>query len=482
MWVIWLSTHSDICQDFLHAHQVLVDNAIAGSKEGEDMRNEVLLLRLQGLPVLEVFRKVHLKHCKINKTRALRWGARPWAPGLWAGGAVAAHPSPPPPSRRRPRPSCTSARCRGTGWGRWRSGGGSPAAAAPPPPRPAAPAMAGERLGPGSGGKLRGGSSGETPDTEKGREDGRAPPTERGWAGQRYPLRERGWGGMWWRRARRGAARSVGAERRDQRWGGESGAGAAGASGEQEQGGRGARALCTHRIAVGLLEDLAGGLAGQDTGAAERGGLRGERGRVSAQRRCRAGGGRAGAHRVLLVAQHQALHGRQTLHRRLALLGRQPGLIVAGGERGAGGQHGWNCSGAGAAAAAAERAAGNERARAGALYPPRSWRQNGRWPLTALAAPPNARPRAPIGQSGGRGPASLCGGGGGSKSPARGFGASGARGARESAGAPARSGPARFGCGAEPSPAPERFGCRGKAQKPPLEPRTWPGFGVQIWK
>lgn len=49
------------CGDFLHTHQVLVNNAITGSKEGEDMRNEVFLLRLQGLPVLEVFGKVHLK-------------------------------------------------------------------------------------------------------------------------------------------------------------------------------------------------------------------------------------------------------------------------------------------------------------------------------------------------------------------------------------------------------------------------------------
>lgn len=49
---------------FPHAYQVLVDNAIAGSKEGEDVRNEVLLLGLQGLPVLDVFGKVHLKHCR----------------------------------------------------------------------------------------------------------------------------------------------------------------------------------------------------------------------------------------------------------------------------------------------------------------------------------------------------------------------------------------------------------------------------------
>lgn len=49
---------------FLHTYQVFVDNAIAGGKEGEDMRNKVLLLRLQGLPVLEVFGKIHLKHCR----------------------------------------------------------------------------------------------------------------------------------------------------------------------------------------------------------------------------------------------------------------------------------------------------------------------------------------------------------------------------------------------------------------------------------
>lgn len=36
------------------------------------MRNEVFLLRLQGLPVLEIFGKIHLKHCRINKKWVLR--------------------------------------------------------------------------------------------------------------------------------------------------------------------------------------------------------------------------------------------------------------------------------------------------------------------------------------------------------------------------------------------------------------------------
>lgn len=39
----------------LHTYQVFINDAIAGSKEGKDVRNEVLLLGLQGLPVLDVF-------------------------------------------------------------------------------------------------------------------------------------------------------------------------------------------------------------------------------------------------------------------------------------------------------------------------------------------------------------------------------------------------------------------------------------------
>lgn len=65
------------CGDFLHTHQVLIDNAITGSKEGEDMWNEVFFLRLQGLPVLEVFGKVHLNHCRINKKQVLLWEPLP---------------------------------------------------------------------------------------------------------------------------------------------------------------------------------------------------------------------------------------------------------------------------------------------------------------------------------------------------------------------------------------------------------------------
>lgn len=152
--------------------------------------------------------------------------------------------------------------------------------------------------------------------------------------GLQCPQGERGWGGT------SGLGRGQKGETTD---GERSGTGVQEPSGNRTRGGRGARAFCTHRIAVTLLEDLAGRLAGQHTGAAERGGLRGERGRVSAMRRCQAGGWegeRAGAHRVLLVAQRQAFHGRQTLHRRLVLLGRHLGLVVAGGERGAGGQHG----------------------------------------------------------------------------------------------------------------------------------------------
>lgn len=56
----------------------------------------------------------------------------------------------------------------------------------------------------------------------------------------------------------------------------------------------GARAFRTHRPPVALLEDLAGRLAGQDAGAAERGGLQGERGRVRALRRSRARNGTEG--------------------------------------------------------------------------------------------------------------------------------------------------------------------------------------------
>lgn len=64
--------------------------------------------------------------------------------------------------------------------------------------------------------------------------------------------------------------------------------------GRDEKGRGGARAFRTHRLPVALLEDLAGRLAGQDAGAAERGGLQGERGRVKALPRSRAGNGTEG--------------------------------------------------------------------------------------------------------------------------------------------------------------------------------------------
>lgn len=418
---------------FLHTYQVFVDNAVAGSKEGENMRNEVLLLRLQGLPVRDVFGKVHLKHGKKEAMKQTkRPGLRvprpvPERRGCGREQPGPAPPSPPPPSRRRPRPSCTSARCRGTGWGRWRSGGGCPAAAAPPPPppRPAAPGAAesgsgsarlasaagagrGAEATPGFGGKLRDG----------------------GWPGEGVARRPpRGTGA-------RGQPPAGTRERRDHAWGrgGRRSEGCMSRRGRGRGEGRRAGAAPGLSALTGFLSPswkiLRAALLARTRALLSAGGC-GERG--AGWELCgapgRGAGGRAGAHRVLLVAQRQVLHGRQVLR------GRQAGLVVAGGERGAGGQHG------------GRQASGTERRERGGPAPPLyipfelGARTSG-WPLTARTAPSAARPRAPIGWRAGRGPACHCGGGGGSgrESPALCFGAgrSGGKGGRAGRPRPSR--------------------------------------------
>lgn len=65
-------------------HQVLIDDAVARRKEGQDVRNEVPLLRLQGLPVLQVLGEVHL------------------APGVTGGQASEKFPTFLPPSGHSP--------------------------------------------------------------------------------------------------------------------------------------------------------------------------------------------------------------------------------------------------------------------------------------------------------------------------------------------------------------------------------------------
>lgn len=57
------------------AYQVLVDDAVAGGKEGQDVRDEVPLLVLQRVPVLQVFGQIHLK----EQTHVTSHGATPEA-------------------------------------------------------------------------------------------------------------------------------------------------------------------------------------------------------------------------------------------------------------------------------------------------------------------------------------------------------------------------------------------------------------------
>lgn len=45
----------------LETHQVLIYYAITRCKESQNMRYKISLLRLQGLPVLNVLGKIHLK-------------------------------------------------------------------------------------------------------------------------------------------------------------------------------------------------------------------------------------------------------------------------------------------------------------------------------------------------------------------------------------------------------------------------------------
>lgn len=134
--------------------------------------------------------------------------------------------------------------------------------------------------------------------------------------------------------------------------------------GRGEEGGRGARAFRTHRLPVALLEDLAGRLAGQDAGAAERGGLRGERGRVRALRRSRAGSGREGGRSPCSPCRSAPGSSWATGSSRAT------GGAGRGGRRAGRGRTAWRQAGE------RHRTAGARRPRAAPLYPLRTWRQN----------------------------------------------------------------------------------------------------------
>lgn len=59
--------------DFWETHQVFIDYAITGGKESQNMGYKVSLLRLQGLPVLNVLGEIHLKFRSSQGTLSV-WG------------------------------------------------------------------------------------------------------------------------------------------------------------------------------------------------------------------------------------------------------------------------------------------------------------------------------------------------------------------------------------------------------------------------